>query len=168
MKLEDVQELIGSEAELRMLVHQRRIALLKTKKYETHRDFLCLLEKIMTKEQIIIHLFAEQSNATMSKAAIEILSSGSPSVATVRVKVAEIESSLSYEGGRGIWESKVYRSSSVNTVGVLTTMKTNVGARVLLAVPEDTLQNSVEGENLHLGMDQLPLLLLHQLRGQNL
>ena len=57
--------LIKQEAALRILKHQRRMALLT--KWES-----------MTAEERVIHLFSQQSDATMSKAAMEILASPNP------------------------------------------------------------------------------------------
>ena len=44
--------------------------------------------KNITDEEMIIHLFAVQSNDTMSKTTMEVLFFGSPSVAELRVKVS--------------------------------------------------------------------------------
>ena len=50
----------------------------------------------MTAEEMLIDLFSEQNNATMSKAALEILVSPTLTVAALRTKVPEIKNSLWY------------------------------------------------------------------------
>ena len=97
MKLDEVQNMIKSKAEFRVPVHQCHIALLKTRISDW---------KSRTEEQMIIHLFAEQSDATMSKVAMEILASGSPNVTALWTKVAKIENSLWYKGGRRNFEKE--------------------------------------------------------------
>ena len=75
--------LIRTEAETRNPVHARRIQLLKVKKTSSHSDFLqrleksmevCEWEKMSKDEYLLIHIFAESADQTMSKLAMEILS----------------------------------------------------------------------------------------------
>ena len=76
-----------------MPVHQRRLQLLKARRNQTrHTEFIFQLEKLMsvaefdkmTPDEMIIHLFAETADSTMSKIALETLSSCSPSIADLR------------------------------------------------------------------------------------
>ena len=61
-------------------------------KFEKHKE-ICDWDS-MTKDQFLIHLFAESADMTMSKIAMEILSSKNPTVAELRSKIAETENSL--------------------------------------------------------------------------
>ena len=101
--LEGIMILIRIEAETRNPLHARRIQLLKSalKKTGSHSDHLQKLEKnmeicdweSMTKDEFLIHLFAESADMTMSKIAMEILSGKKPTVAELRNKIAETENS---------------------------------------------------------------------------
>ena len=98
-------DLIRLEAETRNPLHGRRMALLKLaleKKTGRHSDHLMKLERhmevidweSMTKDQFLIHLFAEGCSCNvMSKLAMEVLSSDKPTVADLRKKIAETENS---------------------------------------------------------------------------
>jgi hypothetical protein len=88
-----------------MPCHQRRLQLLKAKRNSNkHSDFLYQLEtlmsvaefKEMSADEFIIHLFAETADSTMSKIALEILSTTKPLVSTLRIKVQETENSIWY------------------------------------------------------------------------
>ena len=110
--LEGIMNLIRIEAEIRNPLHARRIQLLKAalKKTGSHSDHLQKLERemeicdweSMTKDQFLIHLFAESADMTMSKIAMEILSSKNPTVAELRSKIAETENSLWYGSNRNL------------------------------------------------------------------
>ena len=76
--LEQLIELINEEGKLRMQRHQRRLQLLKVKRgNEQHSDFLYTIENLMsvaefnkmTSNEMIIHLFAETADNTMSRLA---------------------------------------------------------------------------------------------------
>ena len=56
----------------------------------------------MTKDEFLIHLFAESADMTISKIAMEILSSKKPTVADLRSKIAETENSLWYGNNRNL------------------------------------------------------------------
>ena len=57
----------------------------------------------MTKDEFLIHLFAEGcSDITMSKLAMEVLSSKKPTVAELRSKIAETENLLWYGNNRNL------------------------------------------------------------------
>ena len=91
-----------------------------SKRTGKHSDHLMKLERHMevidfenmTKEMFLIHLFAEGCTCNvMSKLAMEVLSSGNPSVADLRKKISETENSLwysdnqklgKYAGGNGL------------------------------------------------------------------
>ena len=91
MDLDGVMDLIKAEASLWMPRHQRRMALLKVRKTGTQDDFLQQLERMMavTEWEIIstdemqIHLFSEERDGTMSRAAMEILASNNSTVAAL-------------------------------------------------------------------------------------
>ena len=95
-------------------MHGRRIALLKlalAKKTGRHSDHLMKFERHMevidwenmTKDQFLIHLFAEGcSFNVMSKLAMEVLSSEKPIVADLRKKIAETENSLWYANNQNL------------------------------------------------------------------
>ena len=110
--LEGIMNLIRIEAETRNPLHARRIQLLKPalKKTGSHSDHLQNLEKnmeicdweSMTKDEFLIHLFAESADMTMSKIAMEILSSKNPKIADLRSKIAETENSLWYGNNRSL------------------------------------------------------------------
>ena len=82
--LEGILNLIRLEAETWNPLDARRIQLLKSalKKTGSHSDHLQKLEKnmeicdweSMTKDEFLIHLFAESADMTMSKISMEILS----------------------------------------------------------------------------------------------
>ena len=73
-------ELIRADAEIRNPVHARRIQYLKVKKTSSHSDFLQKLERTMefcewekmSKDQFLIHIFAESVDQTMSNIAMEV------------------------------------------------------------------------------------------------
>ena len=104
MDLYGLVKLNKVEAFLRMPKHQRRMGLLKIRKTGSHGNFLKLLEimvlvtewEAMTAEEMLIHLFSEQSYAIMQKHHVEILVSPTPTVAALRSMVAEIENSFWY------------------------------------------------------------------------
>ena len=94
-----------------MPVHQRRIQLMKAKRNQArHTEFIFTLEKLisvaefedMTKEQMVLHLFAETADSTMSKLALDILSTQNPTLAELRTKVTEVENAIWYKGTQGI------------------------------------------------------------------
>ena len=81
------------------------------KKTGSHSDHLMKLEKnmeicdweSMTKDEFLIHLFAEGcSDNIMSKLAMEVLSSSKPTVADLRSKIAETENLLWYGNNRDL------------------------------------------------------------------
>lgn len=92
MKSKTLKELINAikeEGKLRMPCHQRRLQLLEAKRNsEKHSDFLFKLESLMsvaelknmTEDDMIMHLFAETANTTMSKLALELLLKTDPKV----------------------------------------------------------------------------------------
>ena len=109
---EGIMNLIRLEAETRNPLHARRIQLLKSalKKTGSHSDHLQKLEKnmeicdweSMTKDEFLIHLFAESADMTMSKISMEILSGKKPTMAELRNKIAETENSLWYNPNRNM------------------------------------------------------------------
>ena len=102
-------------------------------------------------------------HATMSKAAMEILSSGSSSEAALRKKVAKIENCLWYKGGRRNLGKQGLQVKFCKPRGNSShIMRTNAGVRVLLVAPMTTVLNGAEGRDFYLDLDQLPLLLLLQ------
>ena len=76
--------------------------MLKVKKTSSHSDFLQKLERTMevgewekmSKDQFLIHIFAESADQTMSKVATEILSGKTQIVAALRNKIAKTENSV--------------------------------------------------------------------------
>jgi hypothetical protein len=115
--LTEIIELVKKEGRMRMPVHQRRIQLMKAKRNQTrHTEFIFTLEKLMsvaefetmTKEQYILHLFAETADSTMSKLALDILSSTSPNLAELRNKVTEVENAIWYKGTQGLSKAATY------------------------------------------------------------
>ena len=78
-----------------------------------HTEFIFTLEKLisvaefedMTKEQMVIHLFAETADSTMSKLALDILSTTNPTLAELRTKVTEVENAIWYKGTQGLGKS---------------------------------------------------------------
>ena len=112
--LENIMGLIRLEAESRNPLHGRRMSLLKlalAKKTGRHSDHLMKLERhmevidweSMTKDQFLIHLFAEGCSCNvMSKLAMEVLSSDKPTVADLRKKIAETENSLWYANNQNL------------------------------------------------------------------
>ena len=112
--LEDIMTLIKLEAETRDPLHGRRMALLKLalgKKTGKHSDHLMRLERHMevidwenmSKDQFLIHLFAEGCSCNvMSKLAMEVLSSDKPTVADLRKKISETENSLWYSNSQNL------------------------------------------------------------------
>ena len=81
--LGELTAIIKEEGKLRMPVHQRRLQLLKAKRNQTrHTEFIFQLEKLMSvaefdkmsSDEMVIHLFAETANSTMSKIGLEIIS----------------------------------------------------------------------------------------------
>ena len=112
--LEDIMTLIKLEAETRDPLHGRRMALLKLalgKKTGKHSDHLMRLERHMeviewenmSKDQFLIHLFAESCSCNvMSKLSMEILSSDNPTVADLRKKISETENSLWYSNSQNL------------------------------------------------------------------
>ena len=77
--LGELTEIIKEEGKLRMPVHQRRLQLLKAKRNQTrHTEFIFQLEKLMsvaefekmTSDKMVLHLFAETADSTMSKLAL--------------------------------------------------------------------------------------------------
>ena len=114
--LTEIVEIVKNEGRMRMPVHQRRIQLMKAKRSQTrHTEFIFTLEKLMsvaefetmTKDQFILHLFAETADATMSKLALDILSSPNPNVADLRNKVTEVENAIWYKGTQGIGKAVI-------------------------------------------------------------
>ena len=113
-KLEDIMTLIKLEAETRDPLHGRRMALLKLalgKKTGKHSDHLMRLERHMevidwenmTKDQFLIHLFAESCSCNvMSKLSMEVLSSNTPTVAELRKKISQTENSLWYSSSQNL------------------------------------------------------------------
>ena len=113
-KLEDIMTLIKLEAETRDPLHGRRMALLKLalgKKTGKHSDHLMRLERHMevidwenmTKDQFLIHLFAESCSCNvMSKLSMEVLSSNTPTVAELRKKISQTENSLWYSNSQNL------------------------------------------------------------------
>ena len=116
-------DLIRLESDSRDPLHGRRMTLLKlalSKRTGRHSDHLMKLERHMevidwenmTKDQFLIHLFAEGCSCNvMSKLAMEVLSSDNPTVADLRKKISETENSLwysdnqklsKYAGGNGM------------------------------------------------------------------
>ena len=73
LDLDGMVKLIKAEASLRMPKHQRRMALLRIRKTGSHGDFLKLLKRMMvdtewetmTVDEMLIHLFSEQSDAKL-------------------------------------------------------------------------------------------------------
>ena len=63
-----------------------------------------MLEKLMsvsefenlTADEMLIHLFADTADTTMSRIALDILSAGNPTVAELRTKVTETENAIWY------------------------------------------------------------------------
>ena len=83
--------------------HQRRLQVLKVKRgNERHSDFLYTIENLMsiaefntmTLDEMIIHLFAETADNTMSRLVLEILAGTKPLVAELRIKIKEKENSI--------------------------------------------------------------------------
>ena len=52
----------------------------------------------MTSDEMILHLFAETADSTMSRLALEILSTGDPKNADLRTRVTEVENAIWYKG----------------------------------------------------------------------
>ena len=107
LPLEEITEIIKEEGKLRMPVHQRRLQLLKAKRNQTrHTEFIFQLEKLMSvaefstmsPDEMLIHIFAETADTTMSKIALEVLASAKPTTAELRTRVTETESALWYKG----------------------------------------------------------------------
>ena len=63
----------------------------------------------MTEEEMVLHIFAESADSTMSKVALDILSTAEPTLAELRNKVTEVENSIWYKGGQGLARSAVTR-----------------------------------------------------------
>jgi hypothetical protein len=119
--LAEIIEIVKKEGRMRMPVHQRRIQLMKAKRNQArHTEFIFTLEKLisvaefedMTKEQMVIHLFAETADSTMSKLALDILSTTNPTLAELRTKVTEVENAIWYKGTQGI-----VKSATLNMIG---------------------------------------------------
>ena len=89
MDLDEVVRVIKAENSLRKSKHQRKMALLKARRTGSHGDLLMLLERMMavaewetmSAEEMLTHLFSEQSDPTMSKAVMEVLATPTPTVA---------------------------------------------------------------------------------------
>ena len=101
--LDQLVDLIKEEGKLRMLRHQMNLQFLKAKRgNKTHSDFLYTLEnlisvaefKMMTSNDMIIHLFAEIADNTMSTLVLEILAGTKQTVTESRTKVTETENSM--------------------------------------------------------------------------
>ena len=137
--MEGILNLIRIEAETRNPLHARRIQLLKSalKKTGSHSDHLQKLEKnmeicdweSMTKDEFLIHLFAESADMTMSKIAMEILSGKKPTVAELRNKEELVD--------------KFFRGDSANLVAVPVTGRANVLEFVHIVLSVDISQNGV-------------------------
>ena len=56
----------------------------------------------MSSDEMIIHLFVETADSTMSRLALEILSAENPKVADLRTRVTEVENALWYKGAQGL------------------------------------------------------------------
>ena len=52
----------------------------------------------MTSDEMILHFFAETADSTMSRLALEILSTGDPTIAELRTRVTEVENAIWYKG----------------------------------------------------------------------
>ena len=107
LPLEEITEIIKEEGKLRMPVHQRRLQLLKARRNQTrHTEFIFQLEKLMsvaefttmTQDEMLIHIFAETADPTMSRIALEVLASEKTSTDELRTRVTETESALWYKG----------------------------------------------------------------------
>ena len=106
--LEEIVSLIQEEGKLRTPVHQRRLQLFKARRQQSrHTEYIFMLEKLMsvadfdnmTADQLLIHIFADTADATMSRIALDILATENPKVADLRVKVTETEGSIWYQSG---------------------------------------------------------------------
>jgi hypothetical protein len=115
--LTEIIEIVKKEGCMRMPVHQRRIQLMKAKRNQTrHTEFIFTLEKLMsvaefetmTKEHYILHLFAETADSTMSKLALDILSSTNPNIAELRNKVTEVENAIWYKSTQGLSKAATF------------------------------------------------------------
>ena len=85
--LTQIFNIIQEEGRLRTPVHQHRLQLFKAKRQQTrHTEFIFMLEKLMsvsefenlTADELLIHLFADTADTTMSRIALDILSAGNP------------------------------------------------------------------------------------------
>ena len=66
----------------------------------------------MSADEMLIHIFADTADATMSRIALDILASTTPMVAELRVKVTETENSIWYTNG-----PKNAKAAGLNTGG---------------------------------------------------
>lgn len=101
--LEQLLDLIKEDGKLRMPKHHRELQLLKAKGgCEKHSDFLHALEnlmsvaefKTMTSDEMIIHLFTETADNTMSRLSLKIIAASKPSVTKLRRILMETENSI--------------------------------------------------------------------------
>ena len=84
-------------------VYQKRTELLTVKRNQIkHTEFLIQLENLMsvaefenmTSDELIIHIFTETADATMSKIGIEILKNDQPSVTELMTRIIETENAM--------------------------------------------------------------------------
>ena len=92
--------IIQEEGRLRTPVHQRRLQLFKAKRQQTrHTEYIFMLEKLMsvaefedlTADEMLIHLFADTAEITMSRIALviqilEVLSPEESQIETLQIK----------------------------------------------------------------------------------
>ena len=97
MGMTEVMKVIKAKASMRMPLHSRIMQLLKVRKTGTHSDFFQQLERMMQVwewesmmvDKFLIHIFSEQSDATMSRVAMEISAGPNLSVATLCTKICK-------------------------------------------------------------------------------
>ena len=115
--LDEIIQLIEEEGRLRMPRHQRRLQLLKAKRNAgKHSDFLFTLETLMgvsefdsmTPDEMVLHLFAEHADNTMSKIALDILAKTKPTVDELRHQVAVTENAIWYKQKDGFQGKVAY------------------------------------------------------------
>ena len=88
-------------------IYQNRMQLLKTKESQIkHTEYLNQLENLMgiakfenmTSDEMIIHIFIENPDSTMSKIGIKILTSDQPSVTELRSRITTAEKAIQGTG----------------------------------------------------------------------
>ena len=89
--------------------HHKRLQLMRAKRRSEKKnsDYLYRLESLMSvaefdtmiADEMVIHLFIECANKTMSRLVLDLLAGDRPAVAELRIKVKETENCIWYKSG---------------------------------------------------------------------